>query len=666
MKSKLLTLVFFLSYTFLFSQTPSHTAPTLQVGLDGLAFGKGALDSELIMEIIAEKQSEIKLRVAQNILLQPLNESGATIYGFGDNILKAVIEEKDPILRKRKILESTVNTLFVTGFTEFYLQKIKKNYSNQDHAIYEIRDLIFNQDNGLNLFFSFSEDKEKLPQKEKKYNKDNRQTIFYSILLDIATEAIRENSKLKELGVLNISYSKTHEYQSNFLNLSQRKLKSLNISEEKLIDIKNHSNTIFNEMKEDINILVQLIGITKHIIKDRNFRANPTQLTYVSSTSTITGFGNIKTPLLNIIELSLEPQQYSKIYSMLNYIDKIEAADLDELNNAELSDIVYTFSIDFISTLESLGTPGIDIYSAIKALRVSSNQITDKVLKTDKLKNTFDFLMYPDNLEFFTNLLSRLYEFDKGATYIEYFNLISEISDFLEQDPNFKNPDIKEKLSYFNTFVKDYVVISEDPNGEEFIDFNVESFLGQLSEMPKNKPQRINFLFNVGMSTGFFLKNPLELTNEESLQNLSFIAEKIGVKWKIYNPGFWKPRSPGETYNIRGSNWIKTGVPKEPIINNIFLSFYGSGLLYNVFNVTTENEFNSPFLGASLGVGFFNNLDFSVSTAVPVISNQPFSNSFDYPMLSINFDIRFNEYIQRLGEKRKASQTQKALAKAQN
>lgn len=666
MKLKALFLIFFSFHFIALSQTPTHTAPTLQVGLDGLTFGKGSLDSELILEIIAEKQNEIKLRAAQNILLEPLNDCGATIYGFGDNVLRAVIEEKDPIIRKRKILESTVNTLFSIGFAEYYIQKIKLNHPNGDHYSNKIYNEIFgikNIENDSTITKSLQRQAVKLPEIKKKYKIDNRGIIYYTTILDIAAEAIRKNPKLKELGIMNIPFSKTYEYQSNYLFFDRLKLTDL-ANSVNIDSIKKYSDAMYEEMAKELDDLVVLIGIADFVISERNFRANPKSLDYNPKTVTKISVESIINPLEKVIKKDLTKDQLTELFSILNYLNRISSLAPSSLTEAELSDIVFTFSNDFGPKLESLGISGSEIYDALKALRLTSNQMTDKVLANDKLNATFKDLLKPENLEFFTNLLSRLYEFDKGSTYIEYFNLISEISNFLEQSSDFNNPDVKEKLSYFNTFVKDYVVVSEDSSGREFIDFNVESFLGQLSDMPKNKPSRFNFLFDVGISTGFFVNRPFQLEDGQSIENLSFVAEKIGVKWKIYYPGFWKPRSPGETYRMRSANWVKTGVPKEPIVNNVFVSLYGSGLLYNIFDVSTENEFDSPFLGTALGIGFFNNLDVSVSAAVPVISNQPFKNSLEYPMLSINFDFRFNEYIQRLGEKRKAAQTQKALTKA--
>lgn len=665
----------------LFAQTPSHTAPTLQVGLDGLSFGKGSLDSELILEIIAEKQGEIKLRVAQNILLTPLNKTGATIYSYGDNILKAVIEEKDPVIRKRRILESTVNTLFTVAFTEYFLKKVNltSSPSSVPDDLKTLSNYILSEGkndstSSSNALFNQNTNTVKFENAET-FNKKTDQLIFYSTILDIAAEAIQKSKKLNELGILNVSYSKTFDYQSNYLNL----WKDVNdLGSEENETIIKYMNNIYDAMESELNVLIEVIGVTKFILDESNFRtlAKGINASFYESVDNSLGIQSIKVKITEITSHpNLNQKQANQINSIVNYLEKIQKrAELDILSKTQYSEIIYTISNDFIPALESLGISSPEIVESLSNLRVLARDFTSKILENSDLKNTINFLLEDQNMDFFTKLYSRLYDFDKGNTYVEYFVLISEISNFLEQSPEFSNSEVKEKLAYFNTFVKDYVVINETEKGQEYIDFKVESFLTKLSEMPTRSPKNISFLFDVGASSGWFLNESLPIEGQDPITNLSFVGEKIGIKWKIWNPGFWMTRSPGETYSLRRiynpmswffpKNYIKTSPPEEPIINNMFLSFYGSGLLYNLFDVSTESEFDSIFLGGALGLGFFNNLDASVSYAVPQISNQSFGDSFKYGLLSLNFDFRFNEYIEKVGEKRKDAQNKKALAKA--
>jgi hypothetical protein len=92
--------------------------------------------------------------------------------------------------------------------------------------------------------------------------------------------------------------------------------------------------------------------------------------------------------------------------------------------------------------------------------------------------------------------------------------------------------------------------------------------------------------------------------------------------------------------------------------------FYGSGLLYNIINTGNSSVFRSPLIGTGLGITFYNSLDLNFTASVPIFSDRTLSKSFEYPLYSINFDIRIGEYFERLSKKRSDKATQKNLAKA--
>ena len=50
--------------------------------------------------------------------------SGGTIYNYADNIIKGIVQEPDVDVRTRKIMESTVNLVFVYAFADFYLKQV--------------------------------------------------------------------------------------------------------------------------------------------------------------------------------------------------------------------------------------------------------------------------------------------------------------------------------------------------------------------------------------------------------------------------------------------------------------------------------------------------------------------------------------------------------------
>ncbi len=211
------------------------------------------------------------------------------------------------------------------------------------------------------------------------------------------------------------------------------------------------------------------------------------------------------------------------------------------------------------------------------------------------------------------------------------------------------------------SFVKDYTVTDFDNNGKEVLSFNIESFVIKLQSLRPYKFNPFEFHFTVGVNNAFF-NTPLSLEDTPPIYNLSYVSEKIGLKYKIRDKAFWLNRNPGETYRIRNRNYIKSSAPKEPLVSNFHMLFYGSGLLYNLVNVKTSKEFNFPIVGLGLGLTFSNALDFNVTFGVPIVKTEEFSLKNN--LINAGFDIQFSEYYNRLTEKRNANKTQKRLAEA--
>lgn len=675
----ILLLILFIQFSiYINAQDIDHTAPTLQVGLDGLSLGKGMLDSELILEIISEKQSEIKLRIAQNILLQPLNECGGTIYAFGDNILSAVIEEKDPIIRKRKVIESLVNTLFSISYKEYFENKIisnSKKYEREFNSYRILQSLIFDQE--IIDKISFDDEVKNLKNKtyfsKEKEIKTNRSILFETLILDISTEAIRNTRQFDELGIFKVNYSNMYNFQSHYKNpnFESKKMFGTQFNYINPDTIRKHGNILFRSMRSDLNNLSKLIGYLNLIISSGTFRSNDSNLeatiinrigeNYIQA-NFIPSINLIDSIIINSKDLT--NTQFKYLTEIRNYIKK---ADIFLSKNpsgdtyGSISDIIYTLEKEFIPNLSEIGV------NNEKTIELISNLIEQSENLSSKLKDSIDIQELFNNKEnnkelfLFIKLLANLYEFDKSATYIDYINYSFKITEsFLKGE--YVSTKVAESIDYFSSFVNDYVIISTKE--EEVIEFKVESFLAKLSRMKMNQASRFRLVFDVGASVGKFNS---DFTIETSpVSNLSFIGEKIGVKYIISDKQFWKKKNPGDTYQYFGKEYVKLSPPSEPIISNYYAILYGTGILYNLFNTSTQNSFDSPFIGTGLGIGFFNNLDLSFTAAIPIQSNKSIRDSFKYTLWSINFDIRFNEYFQRLGEKRKASQNRKALAQAES
>jgi len=695
---KTLTLLFLTLLTAnLNSQEIEHQAPTLQVGLDGINFSKGTLDPEIIARIIAEKQSEIKIKIIQNSFLKKIYGSGGTIYNYADNIIKGIVQEPDTDVRTRKIMESTVNLVFVYAFADFYLKKVTedkddtklknlqklakgynleflKNFNSglKYRALLEENGVTFNNNNRYlkNLQYNGSTSQEKLEDDEDHLYK------FMALLIDISSEVVRENEKLSDLGLMRISYSTNYDY----LNTYKQQLNYSAFTNDAVIKLENKDFAVevYKNMKDFMNEYTSYIGALKFILESKNFKSNNISSKFISASNDKKSLSESDFSKINIEDFIKEiadrfkrmsennehvNENYlkdietaiNKLTGSLNYIKKIKKYLVDvNVSVGEkvlmISDILYTLKMEVIPNIE---------YS----IKLAPELIATKDAVTDLSEEIYLILInqveYLNNInkdpEPFIKLVSKLYEFDKTKTFSEYTNLITLL------DQIFETGKFKTALSTINTFVKDYTVIKEDDKGNEVLDFNVESFLVKLDNIQSDKINRFQFHFTVGMNTTSFINGTIDLGDGQQISNFSHFSEKIGLKFKIINRGDWLPKNPGETYGSFGYSYVKTSPPKEPLISNWHVLLYGSGILYNVINSSTNKGFNYPLVGFGTGVTFYNALDFNVSIGIPLLETGGFSAMKDNAFLSFGFDIQIGEYLKEVGKKRKARKQNKQL-----
>lgn len=187
------------------------------------------------------------------------------------------------------------------------------------------------------------------------------------------------------------------------------------------------------------------------------------------------------------------------------------------------------------------------------------------------------------------------------------------------------------KTRLFNEIsnLQTYLVVNSDSNR---VDVKVEDLILYLSEKYINdESTRLSFYFTVGISNAFVVDKP-----DSVPANLSFASEKIGLKYKLVD---WTKR---RTYKNRSY------VPKpRPLMKDLYLLLYGSGLLYQIEAVKTEENLNNPTFGLLFGLHFFNNLDFGIGGSTTKLGDKricAFTTSFDFPI---------SEYLSRLGKKNK-------------
>ncbi len=646
-----------------------HQAPSLQLGLNGLTYSKGDLDAQLIMQIIAEKQQEIKVRLIENMFLNGVDKSGGTIYNYTSNILNSITQEANPEIRTKIILESTVNFAFVYHFTEYIKSNNKDVLEDIRTEVIEIH-LEENKINKIkkhdNIYTKKINKINKSPKEVKVKKLLFEKDIFNILLLDIASEVIKNNTILKELGVMQVEQMNSYNTKNKFIRI--KRIYDSKIYDEKDSVYYKHCEYLYNLMEKELKNITKTIGLANYYIKEysfisQNYNINPNQ----------TGGDSFNYQLLleeidNTIKLIKKKwtNESDSIFSIsLTELSNIQNIILktERLDNTNYKDSI-NFESDLIYVLNSKVIPILRKYSkfnsSINATLNSTSNIL--LLRANNLlyqKNTtnVNHKHFYDNI--LVKLLGLLYEFDKPETYLEFINMIPGFENFLT------NPLAKSTLNTLNNYISNSVSLNSDINNEKYVDINIDSFLSNIINTRKNTLTPFDFHFTVGLNNIFFVES-LDIHNGTKINNYSFVSEKIGAKYKILNPGAWRNRKIGDVYKNRyGVTYEKTASPTQPLIDNLYVLLYGSGILYNITNMGTNKDFNYPIIGLGAGVTLYNSLDINFTWGFPIDNQLTFSNNFKGNRSYIGFgvDIQFLDYFNRLSRNIKNNRTQKRLSK---
>jgi hypothetical protein len=673
-----------------------HKAPTLQIGLDGLSFAKGGLDAKLIMEIIAQKQQELKIIAVQNMFLKKLENSGGTVYNFGDNVIKAITEEADQKVRTRKVLENAVNLVFTMSFLEYYLSNSKLDTELLGLANYYGLTGLTRDKINLREISKTCLNRKTTPAEKDKYLE------LITLFLDISTEAIRSDDKLQQLGLMQISYSQSYTHLNKYYELFEEKgaevastqapnrIQRLFLRNSQITALKTSSisatptQTLATNLLEDMKLLLsnltKKIGLINYYKEELSFRQDDKNiLRYSVTVNTVTSISNYSNYINPVVIDSLkdvikkmsllsdwdndkmnnELPKLSKIMSYLKKANEFASSTTSiSLNiSTTLSDILYTINNEFIPSLEQNLKYNTKLVYVIEELQASNKNLYKYLLQDANFDDN------NINSEKFTVLISKLYQFNKAGTISDYLKYIDDVSQ------NFPVKEVRDALSTLTTFIKDYSTIVYKEDGKDVLSFNAESFILKLQSIKSERLKRLQLNFTVGTNNAsFFNNNAIILTDGSELNNFSYVSEKIGIKYKLWDWSNSRTRDPGEAFKRfkYGHYIVRNVAPVEPIVSNWHLLAYGSGILYNLVNASTSKEFNLPLLGIGTGLTFVNALDFNVSYGIPILKNEPFENGLEHAFVNIGFDIQFTEYISKLNEKRQLSKVQKALTQSAN
>ncbi|MBC2844905.1 hypothetical protein [Winogradskyella flava] len=153
--------------------------------------------------------------------------------------------------------------------------------------------------------------------------------------------------------------------------------------------------------------------------------------------------------------------------------------------------------------------------------------------------------------------------------------------------------------------------------------------------------------FSIGTNYASFDNDNALMVDGEEINDLYFASEKLGLKWKVWNWKYTHSFEAGETFNYYGYKKRKWNRPQqEPLLSDLYVMAYGSGLLYNLVDLKSQDGFDYAVFGAGVGITFFNGLSLNVSYASPLVDKQ-----LDNGFFNVGFDIPIIDYISALSKK---------------
>lgn len=263
-----------------------------------------------------------------------------------------------------------------------------------------------------------------------------------------------------------------------------------------------------------------------------------------------------------------------------------------------------------------------------KFLNNSDKKLNDlKTLNNDDIR--FIFQQFSLSLNKFRN------EIGQNSFIAKIGDIISAyvIFDMIEDDP--------EKVYTFKLDVEAIVLGLED-----------EFYNSKLTGLKKHKIG-VQPFFGIGINYGVITNDNNVILNEantESIYQIAYVSEKFGFKFLFADFEYTRSHKPLEWFQYRGTYRRWSGPVKDPLINNVYGMIYASGILYNVVDLKSEENFDFAMLGTGLGITFFNDLELNISYSIPLIKDE---NPFKNGMINLSFDIPIFEYIRASRNKNK-------------
>ncbi len=644
-------------------------APTLSAGLTSLTLEKGQIDVALLSEIIADKQEELRKELLQRHLLAKMEYKGFALQNYLYSSFHALLTLKDykaiekellsqitilalqlgfgeALLRisfNQSTLSKGLHTALLTYLTEQYPQKSVDELELSIHGLHK--------DQSLNhrLFLMFHLDKRLLNVFETAPT--NPKLPFSALLLDNIYEAMRLNQTLNNIGFIKMhpnlvgAYNKISQYDARKTKL----------------------DGLYQILSQTMDLLVRYHPLFADFINDENLTIeelfNESQSNRISLNTNDLGTRiDSLTNYIDTIQIKLS-QRSSNVSIATSELEGILHGLWDfrkrtmagtEISKLNIND--YTFLVEtvepFFADGMSKGLFGKNAWTQLQKTKIIVYQtLVDRVRSAINAAPDVQGLLHAPISEYghLIRIITSLSQLDKVSAYEHLFNTMAQIG--------INNLDRTELV-----FLKDIIYFLEAHTAfdseNQRIQVSVEALLLRILERYQNQVgSNLGGYFSIGIGQTFATNysEGFEITNSDNqiINNLSMASEKIGIKYKFINNR--KKRSTLLNNDRKGSNLVVDGYTEKPIVSDYYLFGFGSGLLYNVANLTSAGKtFDYAQIGLGAGVAFFNALDLNIWMSAPISSGESLKRVIgNRGFYGFSFEVKLTEYLNELAKKRR-------------
>lgn len=681
-----------------------ESPPTLALGVAGVVGEKGSIDVDLLAEIISEKQGELKQEFIKKTFFNDLDDHSYVLWEFMYRTVNVLLESESKDAIKKNLLQNSANLALVYGFCEFYLHLSQKMGNSAldslifqyDAAHYTTRSFQYPPLNGNAASLSNFVSGPKVAQlSEYTHSVNGVRLDFSAVFIDLVFEVMRtDTAVVKELGLLNTPcplgknyYENTSAYyrlkRSGSDNL-KKALEQMRLRLKNEIDLLMDNFMLLKKLSRSRGTLQEVLAQYKDElgqIAAKN-RTSPTyqqmfdQLKAKSDsvftdlgglsrafspqlgTETVSGANRSGVTAIAVTEVRTDDRELAKeIAENLRAF----AGFLGRKTQVDQYDIYYLEKSIMPLLVRLVAEKGLDS----KYLQIANefdklitwkllDQFNTQIAKGDFGRLTsFPISTFSDLLDFVT----RLDELDEVETYQYVLDIIQNTSEVYSDRK--LGLYLKTVIDNINT----YTILDGENNRVEIA---VEDIISRLYDKYANRQSGIfGLYFSIGLNQT--LASDLTYTQRdpntntvviEEVRSLGFASEKIGLKVKMIDFKWRRSFTVGETYYSRlthNRHDVTRFRSDKPFVSDLYFVTYASGLLYQITNLKTAEQFNDPIVGTGIGVAFYNSLDLNIGYNWPLRSRSDFFERMDSgQLITLAFDIKITEYLSALGKKRKS------------